>query len=1148
MRQGRLEPYHARQSEPTTMHYVPESSREFLPAENAGTDSNRKTSFHYRAAPVYLLTLAVGGLLGCDFLISAIDAAEWAPYQQLWGFRLALLSAVLGGSRILYQTLENLFEGRVGADLALTIAALAAIVLGEYETAALVVFVALCGESIEGYTLDRARREIGGIFNLRPPTARLLDGDQERDVPIEEVTAGQTVVVRPGERIPVDGRVASGQSTVDQSALTGESLPVEKLSGSNVYTGTLNQFGSLNVIAERVGEQTMLSQVVELVADAVARKVPLERTADRLARMFLPVVLVAAAATVVGWKLYDGSWSSGIRPALGVLVVACPCPLILATPTAVMAAMAWLARTGVVVKGSAALEHMARVDTIAFDKTGTLTNGQLTLGDVWACDELDSDELLRIAAIAEKRSEHLLARLIVSEAEQRGYVIPAVEKFATHPGAGVVCSIKAATLGPWANLAPPNPSAASTSSDPMVTVTVGNQKLLEQQDITCSAAMRERQHAIESSGQTVFLVAIGGRICGLIGVRDTVRDESLRVLNELRECGIERMVLLTGDSQMPAQAVAEELPVFEDVQSGLLPLDKSRWIEEQQAADRVVAMVGDGVNDAPALATSTVGLALGGVGSDIAAEAGDLVLMGDPLRPLPGLIRLSRKLVSNIRQSIFFFAFGMNALGMALCALGVLTPVAGAIFHELASLAVMLNSMRLLWFENWNASRLGRACNQVSAYADRLGEFLSPTRIVFVLLDRWPAVCRLAVACLALLWLTQNLVRIQPHEQGLVTRFGRFEQRLEPGLHWRWPPPLEDVTRAHVGWVRSLEIGYRTDRTAASEDIAMQKTVEWTDDHRRDGYRALPEESLVLTGDEVAVELTANLQFRIDDLYAYTYTTIDPETTLRAISENIIRGVAARARLDGLLTDDRQRIEREVRQRIRDDCREYGLGVDIVDFSFLEIHPPRSVVLAYRDVADAMEQQQQQINEAEAYYAARVIEAAGETAVDALNASRPDSKRPPGSTATVVDWKLDDSLWQSLSRATAQQRPVISGKAAATLLVAQQEYTNTVEKARGDSARFLSLLEPYVANPQLTFLKLYWQTVDGVLAAHPLTIVDPQAKGRRQLFLGWPAEMTTPQLLPALTPSGATDPTPADTQNNQATDPETTQPKSEQHR
>ena len=351
--------------------------------------------------------------------------------------------------------------------------------------------------------------------------------------------------------------------------------------------------------------------------------------------------------------------------------------------------------------------------------------------------------------------------------------------------------------------------------------------------------------------------------------------------------------------------------------------------------------------------------------------------MGDPLRPLPGLIRLSRKLVSNIRQSIFFFAFGMNALGMALCALGVLTPVAGAIFHELASLAVMLNSMRLLWFENWNASRLGRACNQVSAYADRLGEFLSPTRIVFVLLDRWPAVCRLAAACLSLLWLTQNLVRIQPHEQGLVTRFGRFEQRLEPGLHWRWPPPLEDVTRAHVGWVRSLEIGYRTDRTAASEDIAMQKTVEWTDDHRRDGYRALPEESLVLTGDEVAVELTANLQFRIDDLYAYTYTTIDPETTLRAISENIIRGVAARARLDGLLTDNRQRIEREVRQRIRDDCREYGLGVDIVDFSFLEIHPPRSVVLAYRDVADAMEQQQQQINEAEAYYAARVIEAAG---------------------------------------------------------------------------------------------------------------------------------------------------------------------------
>jgi len=1102
------------------MHYVPESSREFLPADSGGTISGGRTSFHYRSAPVYLLTLVVGSLLACDFLIAAIDDPQLAPYRNLWGFRLALLSAVLGGSRILYQTLESLFEGRVGADLALTIAALAAIVLGEHETAALVVFVALCGESIEGYTLDRARSEISGIFNLCPPTARLLVDGKERQVLVATVTPGQTIVVRPGERIPVDGRVTTGQSTVDQSALTGESLPVEKLAGDTVYTGTLNQFGALNIAAERVGEQTTLSQVVTLVAEAVSRKVPLERTADRLARLFLPVVLGCAAATVVGWKLYDGSWLSGIKPALGVLVVACPCPLILATPTAVMAAMAWLARTGVVVKGSAALERMARVDTFAFDKTGTLTTGQLALDDVWSTDDMDADELLRIAAIAEKRSEHLLARLIVQEAERRGYVIPAVDKFMTHPGAGVVCSVQAATLGDWPSGNPPGVESSSASADSRVTVTVGNQRLLEQQQIACPEAIRRRQRDMEARGQTVFLVAIASRVCGLIGVRDTVRSESSEVLAALRDSGIDSMALLTGDSQVPADAVAEELPFFDEVRSSLLPLDKSAWIEQQAQGGRAVAMVGDGVNDAPALATATVGLALGGVGSDIAAEAGDLVLMGDPLRPLPGLLRLSRKLVRNIRQSIFVFAFGMNALGIALCALGVFTPVAGAIFHELASLAVMLNSMRLLWFENWDQSRLGRLLARLTDRADRFSELLSPTRTVFQLIDHWPAVCRLAAAIAALIWLTHNLIRIEPHEQALVTRFGQYEQTLQPGLHWRWPQPFETVRREQVRLVRIVPIGYRQSIVPPGAASDLSTTVEWTNEHRAAGYRPLAQESLVLTGDEVPVELTADVHYRIHNLKTYAYSAIDPETTLRALTENIVRGIAAQVHLDGLLTDDRQRIERMVRQRIRDSAGQYALGIEVLDFTLLEIHPPRSVVPAYRDVADAMEQQQQQVNEAEGYYAARVLDAAGEAAIETLNASMDQPQRQPGTTTTgtVVPWKLDDALWRRLSHTEGQQRPLISGKAAAELLVARREYTNTVEKARGDSSRFLSLLKSYADNPRLTFLQLYWQTVDQVLSAHPLTIVDPRAKGRRQLLLGWPDPFGTPRQLPAWTP------------------------------
>ena len=366
---------------PTAMHYCPESCREFLdetPMGGSAGDVGR--SFHYRSAPVYLLTAAVAILFGADILIGLLEEAGvsgWSQYQKLAGFRLALLAAVLGGARILYRTLEGLFDGKVGADLALTIACLAAIVLGEHSTAALVVFIALCGESIEGYTVDRAQRAIRSVFNLCPPTARILIDGRETEVPISEVDVGQTVVVRPGERIPVDGSVSSGDSSVDESALTGESLPVEKELGASVFAGTVNQFGSLEIEATKVGEDTTLARVVQLVAEATEKKAPLERAADRYARLFLPVVLGVAVLTLIGWRISTGEWRPGFLPALSVLVVACPCPLILATPSAVMAAMAWLAREGVVVKGSAALERLAQVDTIAFDKTGTLTKGEL---------------------------------------------------------------------------------------------------------------------------------------------------------------------------------------------------------------------------------------------------------------------------------------------------------------------------------------------------------------------------------------------------------------------------------------------------------------------------------------------------------------------------------------------------------------------------------------------------------------------------------------------------------------------------------------------------------------------------------------------------------------------------------------------------
>jgi len=1084
------------------MHYVPESAREFLDEDpTGGADADGSASFHYQSAPIYLLTAIVGSFLAGDLLLGLFDLPDWQSYRTPFGYRLALLAAVLGGARILYQTLEGLFAGRIGANLALTIATLAAILLGEHTTAALVVFVALCGESLEGYTIDRAQRAIRSIFNLCPSQAHLRRDGREVDVPITEVQVGDELVIRPGERIPVDGRVSDGQSSVDQSALTGESLPVDKAAGDEVYTGTLNQFGALTVVSEKVGDETTLAQIIRMVAEAAERKAPLERTADRLARLFLPVVLGCAVITLVGWWWSTGAWSNGFRPALAVLVVACPCPLILATPTAVMAAMAWLARTGVVVKGSEALERLAHVDTFAFDKTGTLSRGELVLGDVRVDSPLDETELLRVAAIAEKRSEHLLARLLVREADSRNLVLPDVNEFTAFPGTGVVAKVRATVLGPWAI----DEAASEEPHEQIRTVVVGNRRHLQEQGIDVSPEFDERAAAIDEAGQTSLLVAVDDLLLGAIGVRDSLRPESHGVLAELQQAGIQSFALLTGDRPQAAQAAVGTLGFIEHLEAEMLPQDKAKWIEAREKQGQRVAMVGDGVNDAPALATASVGLALGGVGSDIAAEAGDLVLMGDPLRPLPGLVRLARELVRNIRQSIFVFAFGLNAFGMLLSSWGLLSPFAAAIFHEAASLAVMLNAMRLLWFERWESTRLGRGSHHLSTFIEWLTDVLSPTRFVYRVIENRATIVGVVAPLGMMCWLGWNLVLLPADERAIVTRFGRYEAELEAGLHWRYPPPFEEVYRDKTDLIRRLEVGFRTPDSVGSSGLSA---VEWTADHSSADFQPVPQESLVLTGDEVPVELTAEVHYRLSSLRQYLYASTAPEATLRAVTESVIREVAARASLDGLLTDRRSEIESECLALIRQQADDYGLGLQTVGLNLLDIHPPRAVVPAYRDVADALEEREQRINEAQAYYAARVLSVAGERAIRLLSATQNGDGRPARSTTgTVSEWTIDDALWQQLMTGDGEVPFQLSGDAAAELLQAQQEQVSRVASAEGAAARFQHLLGAYTTHPELTGSQLYWQAVRESLSSKALTIIDPRAAGQQHLLLADPAEI-----------------------------------------
>ena len=411
-------------------------------------------------------TIIVGVLLTAHLLLP-FWSAEWA---RPFGVPLALLAALIGGGRIVFHALEALFQGRIGADIALAIATVAAALAGEYFVAAEVVFIALVGECLEAYAFGRAQRAIKKLLDLRPKTATVLRDGVEAEINADEVRVGDVLIVRPGERIAADGTVLNGRTAVDQSALTGEGLPVDKGPGEPVFTGTINQFGRLEVRAEKVGAETTLGQVIRLLSEAQGKKSRLERTADRFARYFLPAVLVASTIVFIGtnarvlWTLVrQGTLAGGaidVLPTLAVLVVACPCALILATPAAVLAAMARLARSGVLVKGGAAIERLAAVDCLAFDKTGTLTEGRPELADRRTFADWEADAVLRLAAAAERSSEHPLAKLLVGEADRLNLAAPAAESFLAHPGAGVEATVEGRS-GPRRQ---PRGSSASATS------------------------------------------------------------------------------------------------------------------------------------------------------------------------------------------------------------------------------------------------------------------------------------------------------------------------------------------------------------------------------------------------------------------------------------------------------------------------------------------------------------------------------------------------------------------------------------------------------------------------------------------------------------------------------------------------------------
>lgn len=609
-----------------------------------------KAALHAPRSPLsaqLAYTLCTGALL----------AAGWALRLEL----VVLSATMLAAFPILRRAVKSLIARRLSADVLVGIAVVAAMSIGEYLAAGEVAFILLLGAQLEAFTADRARRSLGSLLSLVPPTARVRRGDTEVEIPAADVRVGDHVLVRSGERIPVDGVVRSGEATVNQAPLTGESMPVEKKAGDEVFVGTLAESGALVVEATRVGEDSSLARIAALVEAAQQRNAPIQRTLDRLAGWLVPVMLLLAA-------LVFGVTRDPHR-AITVLIVTCPCALVLASPAAVMAAIARAARAGVLIKGGEHLEAAARLHTIVFDKTGTLTHGQPQVMHTQSfCDEHTETQMLQMAAVAEKLSSHPVAAAIRDKAGP----VPDPTRFQSHHGRGVTAEHNGQRL------------------------VVGQPSLLREQQVPMTDAQRAHLAEHHEAGHTTVLVAHDGKVCGTICIADTLRASARQAIAKLRGLGIQRIVMLTGDNRRVAVQIGTALGV-DEVKAEVLPEAKAEHIEslKRGARGRGVAMVGDGVNDAPALAIADVGIAMGVGASDVAHEAADIALMADDLEKIAFAVELSRKTVRIIRQGLVF-ALVYNVAMISAAAGGHLHMVGGALAHQASSLLVILNAMRLL--------------------------------------------------------------------------------------------------------------------------------------------------------------------------------------------------------------------------------------------------------------------------------------------------------------------------------------------------------------------------------------------------------------------------------------------------------------------
>ena len=610
-----------------------------------------------------LLVLSLVPALVLALTLASWALAHWQVGPVFVSAGLALIAVLLGGFQRFVSGFKDAFYRKITVNVFVTVALAVTVAVGEFRAAAVIIFIMAVVGALESYTIDKTRRAIRDLLRLAPPTATVRRDGVEVVVPVAELRPDDIVVVRPGERIPVDGVVTAGAGTVNQAPITGESMPVEKFKGSEVFSGTLNETGRLDVRTVKTGADTTLARIAHLVEEAQETKAPIQTMADRFTVWFFPTVLVLA---VIAYFL-----SGDIKVAVAVLLVACPCAFAIATPSAVSAGIANMARRAVLIKGGVYFELAGRIDTLLVDKTGTLTFGRPKVVRVVAEDGGSEDAVLKLAAIAEKYSEHPLAKSVVALARERAIEVPDPDDFKAEVGLGV------------------------TASHDGGSIVVGKADFLLGRGIAVSPRLAAEAAAQAEGGCTAVLVASGQEAVGLVAIADEVRPETAQAVAALKALGVRRISMLTGDNSRVAEAVARQIGV-DDFQAGLMPEDKQRVVKEAKAQGRIVAMVGDGINDAPALALADVGIVMGAAGTDVAIEAADVTLMKDDLSRVVDFVQMSRKVLHRIRLNIFL-SIVYNVIGLTLGTLGLLTPVVAVLFQEAGCISVVLSSTLLLW-------------------------------------------------------------------------------------------------------------------------------------------------------------------------------------------------------------------------------------------------------------------------------------------------------------------------------------------------------------------------------------------------------------------------------------------------------------------